>query len=250
MTHDHGPRADLSKLVTRDLGPVIVRHRGGVSLRLWRRMAMVAVDVWLVLGVARMALGSRDHFVRDFALLGLLAAALVLLGCLAIVAFARRYRYDIHQHGLALRGRNEALGALVPWATIDPGRVLISDPPRQVGRWTPQGLLEWAARPPLVLINGWVCRPNDQPHSLVHRFDSGAESTPFGWWQLGVTDPLHLLTAIESAMVTHGYSAQGMTAAAMDRHHVAGPATQRAARELERAPGDSIIGVRQGQIGN
>lgn len=250
MTNDHSSGTDLSKLVTKDLGPVIERHRGGVSLRVWRRMAIVAVDLWLVLGVARMVLGSQDHFIRDFALLGLVAAALVLLTCLGIVAFARRYRYDIHHHGLALRGRKETLGALVPWATVDPGRVLISDPPRQVSRWTPRGLLDWAARPPLVLINGWVCRPNDQPHSAAHRYITDTGGSPFGWWQLGVTDPLHLLTAMESAMVTHGYSARGMTAAAMDRHHVAGSATQRAARALERGPGDSIIGVRQGQIGS
>ncbi|WP_068266719.1 hypothetical protein [Janibacter limosus] len=207
-------------------------------------MAVLAVDLLLVLGIVRMTLGSREHFVRDLGLLSLVVATLVMLVGLVIASLARRSRYDIHQHGLALRGRDDVVEAFIPWETIDPGRVLISAAPRQVSTWTPRGLLEWAARPPLVLINGPVCRPNNQPHSRDHRYSTDTDTSPFGWWQLGVTDPLHLLTAIESAMVADGHCARGLTAAALARQHPAGPATDRAARGLARTADDANIGIR------
>lgn len=208
-------------------------------------MLTLGLDLWLVLSLVRMALGSRDHFVRDVGLLFLVAAAVggVIIG--AIVSAARRRRYDIHQHGLVLRGRRGEQVAVIPWTTVDPGRVLLSTPSRRVRAWTPLGLLDWATRPTIVLINGWVRSPNDLGQGRRHRYDTGTYDYPFGWWQLGVTDPVHLLTAIESAMVADGHPARGLTAAALSQSYSAGPATLAAARELERASADSVIGIEQ-----
>ncbi|WP_435203063.1 hypothetical protein [Janibacter sp. GS2] len=216
-----------------------------MSMGLGRRMSALGLDLWLVLSLGRMALGARDHFVRDVGILLLVAVAVVGVVTAVIVSAARCRRYDIHRHGLVLRGRRGEQVAVMLWASVDPGRIILSTPSRRVRAWTPRGLLDWATRPTIVLINGWVRGPNDLSQGRRHRYDTGTYDYPFGWWQLGVTDPVHLLTAIESAMIADGHAARGLTAAALSQSYSAGPATLAAARELERASADSVIGIAQ-----
>ena len=183
-------------------------------MRLWRRMTVLAVDLWFVLALVRMVAGPRDHFVRDVGLLFFVTAAIVGALGLGMVVAARRRCYDIHRHGLAVRGPRGELEAIIPWARVDPGRILLRTPPRQVEAWTPGGLLDWAARPTFVLISGWERRSTDSCDNGAPR-TTEATGCPPGWWHLGVTDPVNLLTVLESAMIADGHAARGLTVSAL-----------------------------------
>lgn len=227
-----------------ELGSVRHRRSGGVAQRLWRRAGVLVLDLWLVAGLVRMFSGSREHFLRDVALLLVAVAAVVALVCLGLVERARRRTYELRQHGLVLRGRGQDDGVVIPWATVDPGRIILSSPPRGVAARTPTGLLEWLVRPTTVLVNGWGHLPDGREDvASLHRYEPGASESPFGWWQLRVADPVDLLTAIESVMVGDGHPARGLAEGALSRRYGAGAPTRVAARELERGLTDPAVGV-------
>lgn len=173
---------------------------------------------------------------RDVGLPFLLVVAIANLVALGVVVGGRRRRYDIHRHGVVVRGPRGKMEAVIVWARVDPARVLISTSPPRVRAWTPRGLLEWVARPTKVLIHDQRHRPSQSPQGEAHhRYEPKTHDSPCGWWQLDVTDPVHLLTTIEAVMIADGHAARGLTAAALTHRYPAGPATWAAARELERA---------------
>lgn len=208
-------------------GPVIARRHGGVAVRMWGRAGLLALDLWLVACVVRILVGAREDFVRDAVGLLLAVAALVLVLAAAAVWRARRHVYELHEHSLTLRRRGASGAVVIPWASVDPGRVLLSSPTRLPPTWWPAGWLRWALAPPVVLVNG----------------SDDSSGSPFAWWRLEVADPVDLLTAIESAMIAGGQPAQGLAADVIGRRQPAGVPTQLAMDELERGPAEPARGL-------
>lgn len=243
---DHAVLASWSAATAEDMGPLLVRFRGGVHARLWTKGALLALDLGLALGLLRAFVGPQEDLTRD--VLAILVGVVALVGAalLLLLLAARRRRYDVHRGGIVLRAAAGAPATVVPWASVDPGRIFIT-PSTATATGRVASRVQRAVRPPAAVVNGSVRGsggPNDTGAAnavLRHRPVSG--DGPFGWWQIGVADPVAVLLAIESAMVGEGYPAAGTASCALFRETTLRGTGRDAASALDRAHGDPVIGV-------
>lgn len=168
---------------------------------------------------------------------------------LALVLVARSYRHAVHEHGLVLTSPGSRTPEVVPWATLDPGRVFIPDSIRAHIRMPLASHRQRALFPPGLVINGWTNRPRGGPEifeefSSNYRYQPMPITSPFGWWQLSTGgDPRGMLETIESAMVADGYSASGLTDFALSRRVNARDMRTDPSLQAERALEDGVLGV-------
>lgn len=243
---DHEALAWFSSATPGRMGPLVARFRGGIGVGAWVRIVGVGLGVGVVLGVLVLLLAPGAALVAAVAACAVTVVVAVLAATGALLA-ARRYRYDVHAHGLVLRGLRGGYDVL-PWASLDPGRVFIARSVRAMTRMPIALHRQRAAFPPGVVLNGWTNSPTGT-HEAVEAFAGGyryqptAGETPFGWWQLGVTDPAALLGAIEHAMVADGYAAAGLTPFALSRRYSAGDLRRDPTIQRERQLTDPVIGL-------
>ena len=161
---------------------------------------------------------------------GLTVTLLICIGAsgLVLVIAGAVDRHRVCEKGLLLgwRGRTRDI---VPWSTVDPGRVRVVERAGLLGRRhdTPAssphfrtGLLVTRA----LSVNGidsahggWVGIPGLLGVTDPVAPGARARSTIFVNWLLGTPDPVRLARAIEDAMVAEGYPARGLADAAASR---------------------------------
>lgn len=246
---DHEALARLSAAMPEQMGPRVASFRGGLTAGAWGRALalMLAVYVALVPLDILAGQGSPDP-VRWLAMCAVFTACYLPL-LLVVLFLARRHHQDVHVHGLVVRGAWGAAEA-IPWASIDPGRIFIATTVRAMTRMPLALYRQQAVLPPGVIINGWTQRPQGR-HAVFEAFSAGYRyqpqpgASPFGWWQLGVTDPARFLASIEQAMLADGYRVAGLTPFVLSRQ-VSGTDLRRdPAMQAERALTDPVIGLPQ-----
>lgn len=231
------------------MGALVARFRGGVALGAWGAVVLVGLAAGVVLGALVLVLAPGDALVPALAACGI-AVLVAVLAAAAAVLGARRYRYDVHAHGMVLRGLRGGYD-VIPWASVDPGRVFIARSVRAMTRMPIALHRQRAVFPPGLVLCGWTTRPTGT-HEAIEAFSSGyryqpmAGETPFGWWQLGVADPAALLAAIEYAMVADGYPAAGLAPFALSGRCSAGDLRRNPAIQRERQLTDPVIGLPPG----
>lgn len=146
--------------------------------------------------------------------LDLIAGVGVLLGCFLILIW-RRERYRVCQHGLIV-GFKKKSEYVIPWASIDPGRVRVV---KRIGLLRRLPGMRWRSphyRASLVSLGGIVLNgfAKEVPVPSWKITEPNPVSTPFGWWLLATRRPDALLRAMEEAMVADGYPAEGLAARA------------------------------------
>lgn len=240
---DHAVLASWSAATAEDMGPLLARFRGGVHARVWTKGALLALDLGLALGLLRAMVGPRENVTRDLVAIFVGGAVLIGGALILLLLAARRRRHDVHRGGVVLRATADAPASVVPWSSVDPGRVFIAPTTATATRWV-AAHVQRAIRPPAAVVNGSVRGTEHAAGAnaaLRHRPVAG--DGPFGWWQIGVSDPVAVLGAIESAMVAEGYPAAGMTSRALFRETTLRAMGRDAATELDRVLDDPVIGV-------
>lgn len=108
-----------------------------------------------------------------------------------------------------------------------------------------------AVLPPGIVVNGWTDRPLGSMPALEafsqgYRYQPAPSETPFGWWQLGATDPEAFLRAVEAAMVADGYPAAGLTPFVLARRVTASDLRRAPELQRERMLTDPVLGLPRG----
>lgn len=108
-----------------------------------------------------------------------------------------------------------------------------------------------AVLPPGIVVNGWTDRPLGSMPALEafsqgYRYQPAPSETPFGWWQLGATDPEAFLRAVEAAMVADGYPAAGLTPFVLARRVSASDLRRAPELQRERMLTDPVLGLPRG----
>lgn len=211
-----------------DMGRVLQTFRcwPGPVASLVAVLSTVAVVAWQWITVP-----DDPLWFRFFVLL----IMLLLWSALALPGILERIR--VCEHGLVLGyGRTRTARYVVPWASVDPGRVRILVRAQLISRHhgVPQvsphhrvgtGPLAYRA----LAVNGldtatgagtWVHIPGllETPNTVLER--DGRGRLPFAWWILGTPRPGKLAEAIEAAMVADGHRAEGLAAGAEERELV------------------------------
>lgn len=243
---DHAVLAWFSAAGPAQMGPRRAAFRSGLTAAIWAKGVALGLGAGLV--VALLVLLAAPDGGAGAAFLGLVAVVLLVIAILVVLSVvARRYRHDVHAHGLVLSGPGGGVEVL-PWATVDPGRVLVGASTRSMTRMPVALHRQRAVFAPAVVLNGWTNRPTGS-HQAFEAFSSGyrsqpqASDSPFGWWQLGVTDPAAFLQAVEAAMVADGYPAAGLTPFALSRKVTARDLRRDPGLQRERLLTDPVIGL-------
>ncbi|WP_134772020.1 hypothetical protein [Ornithinimicrobium flavum] len=204
------PLADLAGLDSDDMGPVLASFRPWPSPRVWLvQLALSALFLlpWLLPGENSWALSATLLVCQWGTLLIFLLAGVV-------------DRHRVCEHGLVLGLRRRST-LVVPWSTLDPGRVRIVERSSLLGRYDRvpatgphfrQGFLTTRS----LAVNGLDTAPFGALH-LPHLYSStdvadvhGTRATPFVWWLMGSPQPERIARAIEEAMIADGYDAAGL----------------------------------------
>ena len=247
---DHEALAWFSGATPEHMGPRVAGFHGCLTARAWASSLALCAVVVVTLGLLVALLSPEGPSV------GLLLGVACTVGgiffaiMVLVWALARATRQDVHQHGLVVRGawgRREA----IPWATIDPGRIFISKTVRSMTRMPLALHRQQAVLPPGVVVNGWTDRPLGsfpglEAFSQGYRYQPAPSETPFGWWQLGTTDPETFLRAVEAAMVADGYPAAGLTPFVLARRVTATDLRRAPELQRERMLTDPVLGLPRG----
>ncbi|SFJ62682.1 hypothetical protein [Cellulomonas sp. KH9] len=237
-----------------ELGERTAEDMGAVraTFRAWPgRTANVAFAVLLVVAVATSVVAPNATE---------LSVRLVIWGSFAFwvalfVAAGAMDRHRVCEHGLVVGFRTHSR-YVVPWSTIDPGRVRVVRRPLLVGRRpelpasSPHYRVGWFTTSAVAVngldsaIDGWVRVPGLLGVTDAVELAGRARFTPFVWWLLGTQRPRELLEAIEAAMVADGYDARGLADRA-ERNAVTITWQPTAQSPIPpRYPDDPVVGVR------
>ncbi|MCD5315481.1 hypothetical protein [Kineosporia babensis] len=149
-----------------------------------------------------------------------------------IMLTAISYKQRVHEHGLVL-GPRWLQPLIIPWETIDPGRVHIVDNFSAAGHHSEFNSIKRSNQAGLadsgLALNG---------------FNTATWDPVFTYWLLGTHRPEKLAEAIEKAMVQAGYDAQGLAANAV-RTRVRASRSKKgtALMPTTRGPFDPPLGV-------
>lgn len=196
-----------------DLGPARSTYR---LEAVHPAIAALVVGVGLLLLVPGLVL-SVAAIAGALPLTGLVVGALLVLLVLAVeagvalVARTQAWRRDItvHQHGLLVGGR------VVPFATMDPGRMYWADGTDVVGRVVTASRRRLVVRGDVLLLcgtDGWTGDEDGRggPTLYDHSPDVPWVPTPFVWWCLGPRDVAGLVRDLERALLADGYPVAGL----------------------------------------
>jgi hypothetical protein len=154
-------------------------------------------------------------------IVGIAVAGTFLFFIVLLVAVGVAERHRVCEHGLVVGMRTKSR-FVIPWSTIDPGRVRVVRRSNLLGRLpgrtssSPHFRHGAASGTALALngldsaVGGWANIPGIVEVTDAVRPGSRARRTPFVWWYLGGRHPERLAQAIEDAMVADGYPAQGL----------------------------------------
>ena len=220
---DAGSDASIERLVAvarqdhTDMGAVRAVFRAWPGTVFWVVAAVV------VLAVPWAALISPDPDARPW-----LAALLAGLAAFWLAVFAAAgviERHRVCEHGMVVGFRTRSR-YVIPWSSVDPGRVRIVRRSNFVGRLpgmppsSPHYRVGMVSGTAVALngldsaIEGWVRIPGMLEVSDARTPGGRGRRTPFVWWLLGTRRPERLVRAIEEAMVADGYPADGLAARA------------------------------------
>lgn len=204
--------AALGALTWQDMGAVRAVFRPWPGTTAWVVMAALVATV-VVGGVL-----APDPVTRMVILLGG-ATVPFFLGLFVAAGAADRIRVCDRGLVLGLRTRSRYV---VPWSTVDPGRVRVVDHVGLVGRLpyaapsSPHYRLGVFTTRALALngldsaLGGWWSVPGMLEVTDALEPGSRVRRTPFVWWLLGTRRPEALARAVEEAMVADGYAAAGL----------------------------------------
>lgn len=239
------PLADLAGLDSEDMGAVLASFRPWPTPRVWViQLAFSALFLlpWL--------LPVEDSWALSAALLiGQWSTLLIFL--LAGVVDHHR----VCEHGLVLGWRRRST-LVVPWSTLDPGRVRIVERSSLLGRYdrvpaTGPHLRQGFLTTRSLAVNGLDTAPFGALH-LPRLYSTpdvadvhGTRSTPFVWWLMGAPQPERIARAIEEAMIADGYDAAGLAErASANRVQLRWNPDQSLDPLPPRAATDAVIGAR------
>lgn len=204
------PLFDLAGVGAADMGPILASFRPWPSVRVWQiQLAFSALFLLLWL------LPVEDSWAISATLLTGQWSTLCIFLLAGVVD-----RHRVCERGLVLGLRRRST-LVVPWSTLDPGRVRIVERSSLLGRYDRvpatgphfrQGFLTTRS----LALNGLdtasfgaLHLPNlySAPDVIDHE---GSRSTPFVWWLLGSPQPERVARAIEEAMIAAGYDAAGL----------------------------------------
>lgn len=204
------PLADLAGLDSDDMGAVLASFRPWPSPRVWQiQLGFTALFglIWFLPLEGAWAT----------------AVALVIGQWSTLLIFLLAGVVDHHrvcEHGLVLGFRRRST-LVVPWSTLDPGRVRILERSSLLGRYDQvpatgphfrQGFLTTRS----LALNGLDTASFGALH-LPNLYSApdvtdvhGTRASPFVWWLLGAPKPEKVARAIEQAMIADGYDAAGL----------------------------------------
>lgn len=246
-SQDHEALAWFASAQPQQMGPLVRSFRGGIAGRAWWRSlgTMLAFAAFLTV----IALVAAPAETRASVIPGVLVLAVAVWAFVMVCAWAtaRLQRTAVHAHGLVVSAPGSGPEA-IPWATIDPGRIFVATTVRAMTRMPVALYRQQAVLPPGVVINGWTKRPLGgsllaENLSSGYRYQPTPSDAPFGWWQIGATDPQALLSTIEAAMVADGYPAAGLTPFVLSRAVTARDLRREPALQAERGVTDPVIGL-------
>ena len=197
----------------RDMGQVRAVFRSWPGNIFWMMAAV------LVLPFVALAVFQSDP------LAGLTAACTFGFFIVLLIGAGVLERHRVCEHGLVVGMRTKSL-FVIPWSTVDPGRVRVVCRSNLLGRFpgrsssSPHMRHGVASGTALALngldtaLGGWRQLPGVQVSDAV-RPGSRVRRTPFVLWYLGTRRPERLARAIEDAMVADGYPARGLAARAV-----------------------------------
>lgn len=208
------PLADLAGLDSTDMGRVLASFRPWPTGRFW----LVQLGLSALFGLVSLLPFVTAWAVTLSLLIGQWGTLLIWL----VAGVVDRHR--VCEHGLVLGWRRRST-LVVPWSTLDPGRVRILERSSLLGRYDRvpasgphfrQGFLTTRS----LAVNGLDTAAFGVWHlsglySAVGAIDSvGTRPSPFVWWLMGSPHPERIARAIEEAMTAAGYDAEGLAARA------------------------------------
>ncbi|GLY32786.1 hypothetical protein [Kineosporia sp. NBRC 101731] len=219
---------DYEAMTHRDMGRQLVAFRAWPT---WRRVGLVLLVHLVVAGPFLVWPGLRtDQRVAGGVMAGCLTSVPYVV--LTVVgAFLCKQR--VCTNGLVLGWRRGRL--VVPWETIDPGRVHVVENVPAAGLYP-----EFAGILPTHQA-GFADRG-----LVVCGYNSGTREPMFSYWLLGSRSPEKLARVMEDAMVNAGFAAEGLAGNASRTAVRARRAVGRAGTPLlppVRGPLDPVIGV-------
>lgn len=196
----HAELAAMARWTRQDAGPVVATFSPNPP---W-----LLTLPWLVIGLLLLAvaLPLNPQFFPVSA-----AIIVVIFGGTALAAWlwARSQKTRVAERALIVGSRRQ----VIPFATIDPGRVAIATRVRYLGRHVHSGgtrILQ--SQGATAVVNGL----NPDPGAKSPHLPPSSVPSPFCEWGLA-GDPVEVLTALERAMVAAGFPAHGMAERARAR---------------------------------
>ena len=190
----HAQLAEMARWTTKDAGKVKATFKPHPPWIMVLPPAILGVVV-IVLGY----LVNPDFFPQTVAI------SLGIMGGVALIFWfgIRAQKTRVAEHALIL-GRAKRI---IPFATIDPGRVAVASRLRYLGvHMHAGGTRSMQSQGPTAVINGLDPKPG-----VANQYaPPSSVPSPFGEWGLS-GEPEEVLQALESAMVDAGFPAQGMT---------------------------------------
>lgn len=203
----HERRADVELVVSlmnqsaAEQGRVLATFRSWPGPVVWS-IAALGLLLWFGIGAA-----------THQPVLGAVIAVVWALAWVVLIGVGALEKHRVCEHGMVV-GTRTASRYVIPYSTLDPGRVTLLRGANMISRYTgvnglPQyriGILATRA----VALNGidtgrklWL-----QRRGVVGA--GAATGTPFANWYLGTRNGNGLLEALERAMVADGYAATGL----------------------------------------
>lgn len=179
---------------------------------------------------------------------GILAGNLVLWGGVLLAAYGLE-RHRVCEHGLVLGFRKRS-DYVIPWATVDPGRIRVGKRMGLLGRRPELPQTSPRYRVGVFALDGVVVNGLDSAvRSSWSALDPDPVRTPFAWWLLATRRAPDLLAAIERAMVADGYPAGGLAARARAQAFTVGWTPAARSPIPPRLGTDPVIGVQGPLVG-
>lgn len=203
---------EIAKQTWEDQGEVLAMFRPWPGRVAWIVIALIIVGSGLFTVFAP---NDTERLVRS----SLFGSAI--FWSALIVASGAVERHRVCEHGLIVGFRTRSQ-YVIPWSTVDPGRVRIALRPSLLGRHpdvpssSPHFRHGWLSTEALLLngldtaVSGWMAVPGLLGVTDAVKLGGRARTTPFVWWVLGTQRPRRLAEAIEAAMVADGFDALGL----------------------------------------
>ena len=193
-----------------DMGKTLATYRAWPGPLFW--LATGGFFAFLVAMTVVAALqGDGVAFGIEFTIVGML----LLPGSLLLIYSQERHR--VCEHGLVVGFRKRSR-YVIPWETLDPGRVRVGTNIGLIGRRPDVPQTSSRYRVGVFALKGLALNGLDTTITTVWTtLEPDRPNTPFGWWILATRKPDALARDIEKAMIADGYDAGGLARRAHDQ---------------------------------